>query len=261
MAINIGHAASDERKKVKGGQAGDQSGSEVCIRKWYDGGWQFVIRFTDPKMAEIAAKTCEAGCKNKAIGYDQSQRNNLYYRAKEVNYDLSKIKTKCECDCSAFMCVCAMAAGVNPKYLYIDGVLRRTKNMRAAFKKIPGVKILTAKKYLTSDKYLKRGDILVREHKHTVMALANGSKVQTDLLKKPSKVVKPFTPYLVRVQVSALNIRKGPGAKYGIMGTIKNKGVYTIVKEQTNGSTKWGLLKAGIEEENMWIALKYTKKV
>lgn len=30
MAINIGHAASDERKKVKGGQAGDQSGSEVC---------------------------------------------------------------------------------------------------------------------------------------------------------------------------------------------------------------------------------------
>ena len=45
------------------------------------------------------------------------------------------------------------------------------------------------------------------------------------------------------------------------MGTIKNKGVYTIVKEQTNGSTKWGLLKAGTEEENMWIALKYTKKV
>ena len=39
-----------------------------------------------------------------------------------------------------------------------------------------------------------------------------------------------------------LNIRKGPGTNYGINGSIKDKGVYTIT-EVKNGS--WGKLKSG----------------
>lgn len=256
MAILIGHASIDENRKAKGGQAGDQTQKEVYTRTWYDKGWDLVIRFEDSKMAEKAAIACEQACKNNKIGYDQSQRNNLYFRAKEVNFDLSKITKACECDCSSLMCVCAMAAGVPAKYLYIDGVLRRTGNMRAAFKKIPGVKILTQSKYLTSDKYLKRGDILVKENSHTVMALENGSKI-----KEPSKVTMPFTPYLVRVTTGELNIRKGAGVKYAKVGIIKDKGVYTIVEEKMNGTTKWGLLKSGAENRDRWISLAYTKKL
>ena len=59
--------------------------------------------------------------------------------------------------------------------------------------------------------------------------------------------------YKVRVTATALNIRKGPGTSYAATGQIRDKGVYTIVKEQ-NG---WGYLKSGAG----WIALKYTKKV
>lgn len=261
MAILIGHASLDEYGKVKGGEAGDQNNKEVFTREWYDKKWDFVIRFEDAKKAEKAAIACEQACKNNNIGYDQSQRNNLYYRAKEVKFDLSKIKTKCECDCSALMCVCAMAAGVDSKYLYIDGTLRRTKNMRDAFKKIPGIKILTHTKYLTSDKYLKRGDILVREGNHTVMALENGSKVSNDTLKTPVKVTVTFKPYVARVKVSTLNIRKGPGTKYEKVGVIDDRGAYTIVKEKMNGLTKWGLLKSGAINEDRWISLKYTEKV
>lgn len=63
----------------------------------------------------------------------------------------------------------------------------------------------------------------------------------------------PKTGYKVKVTVSALNIRKGPGTKYGINGTIRDGGVYTIVQEE-NG---WGKLSSGAG----WISLQYTKRV
>lgn len=59
--------------------------------------------------------------------------------------------------------------------------------------------------------------------------------------------------YLVKVTANSLNIRKGPGANYGINGAITNKGTYTIVETQGN----WGKLKSGAG----WICLDYTKKV
>lgn len=63
-------------------------------------------------------------------------------------------------------------------------------------------------------------------------------------------------PYLVRVKISNLNIRKGPGTNYGSTGFIK-PGVYTIVAESTGtGATKWGKLKSGAG----WISLDYAAK-
>ena len=70
---------------------------------------------------------------------------------------------------------------------------------------------------------------------------------------KPSATT---TPYLVRVTISDLYIRKGPGTNYGKNGFIM-PGVYTIVEESTGtGATKWGKLKSGAG----WIALDYTER-
>lgn len=67
-----------------------------------------------------------------------------------------------------------------------------------------------------------------------------------------------FTPYLVKVTTSVLNIRKGAGTNYGTNGSIRDMGVYTIVEEANGaGATKWGKLKSGAG----WISLDYTKKV
>ena len=66
------------------------------------------------------------------------------------------------------------------------------------------------------------------------------------------------TSYLVKVTTDALNIRKGPGTNYGTNGTIRDKGVYTIVAESDGpGASKWGKLKSGAG----WISLDYTAKV
>lgn len=67
-----------------------------------------------------------------------------------------------------------------------------------------------------------------------------------------------FKPYLVRVTISDLYIRTGPGTTYTNKGFIP-PGVYTIVQESAGkGSVAgWGKLKSGAG----WIALDYAKRV
>ncbi|MBQ9631881.1 MAG: SH3 domain-containing protein [Lachnospiraceae bacterium] len=72
--------------------------------------------------------------------------------------------------------------------------------------------------------------------------------------KEPDKSSK--FPYLVRISISDLNYRKGPGTSHASYGYIE-PGVYTIVDEQDG----WGLLKAYAEKRNGWVKLSYTEKV
>lgn len=171
MAIKIGHASIDENGKTTGGTAGDQTGKEVVVRTWYNGSWHTVLRPKSSTLAEKSAAACEAACANNKIGYDQYGRNTLYKQAKTVNFDLSKITTACECDCSSLMHVCAMAGGANLTY---GSTAFRTATMVNELVATGDYEKLTDSKYLTSDAYLKRGDILVKSG-HTVMALENGS--------------------------------------------------------------------------------------
>lgn len=67
-----------------------------------------------------------------------------------------------------------------------------------------------------------------------------------------------FTAYKVKVTTGVLNIRKGAGTNYGTNGSIRDRGVYTIVEESDGtGASKWGKLKSGAG----WISLDYTEKV
>lgn len=167
----IGHASIDENGKAAGGKAGDSTKKEVCKRSWYNGNWHTVLRPKSSTIAEKSAQACEAACANDNIGYDQNQRNTLNTQAKAVGYDLSKITTPCECDCSSLMHVCAIAGGAKMSY-GSNGATTRT--MVNAFVNSGAYEKLTASKYLTSDKYLKRGDVLVKTG-HTAMNLTDGS--------------------------------------------------------------------------------------
>lgn len=75
------------------------------------------------------------------------------------------------------------------------------------------------------------------------------------------KVVYPvaaFSPYTVRVTISDLYIRGGPGTGYAKKGFIA-PGVYTIIEESagTGSTAGWGRLKSGAG----WISLDYCKKL
>lgn len=71
-------------------------------------------------------------------------------------------------------------------------------------------------------------------------------------------VGKTFEPYIVRVEVDALNIRLAPTTLATVVGTIKDRGAYTIVAEEDGlGASRWGKLKSGAG----WISLDYCKFV
>jgi peptidoglycan hydrolase-like protein with peptidoglycan-binding domain len=168
MAVKIGHASIDENGRVCNGNAGDQTGKEVCTRNWYNKPWTSVIRPKDIVIADKIAKAMEQACANNNIGYDQNQRTTLFTQAKANNWNLSKISVKCETDCSALVAVCVNAAGIHiSKDIY-------TGNQLQALKSTGKFNIYTSSDYTSSDTKLRRGDILLSSG-HTAIVLSSGS--------------------------------------------------------------------------------------
>ena len=107
--------------------------------------------------------------------------------------------------------------------------------------------------------YSRHGEIAAEVNRRLQGASNGGGVVVT-----PPAAEKPtggttgatVTPYHVRVKITNLNIRKGPGTNYGSTGYIQ-PGIYTIVAESTGkGAAKWGKLKSGAG----WISLDYATK-
>lgn len=107
--------------------------------------------------------------------------------------------------------------------------------------------------------YSRHGEIAAEVNRRLQGASDGGGVVVT-----PPAAEKPtggttgatVTPYHVRVKITNLNIRKGPGTNYGATGYIQ-PGIYTIVAESTGkGAAKWGKLKSGAG----WISLDYATK-
>lgn len=107
--------------------------------------------------------------------------------------------------------------------------------------------------------YSRHGEIAAEVNRRLQGASNGGGVVVT-----PPAAEKPtggttgatVTPYHVRVKITNLNIRKGPGTNYGATGYIQ-PGIYAIVAESTGkGASKWGKLKSGAG----WISLDYATK-
>lgn len=178
MAVMIAHASKDERGKINGGAAGDQTGKEVCIRAWYNRPWNVVIRFMVPAVREKVAYAMERAANNPHIGYDQHQRNTALAEARKVGYDPGKISVDCEADCSALVTLACIYAGVPERSLYKDGNSATTTTLRARLRATGTVDVYTAKKYTASPDLLLRGDILLYEGHH-VAVVVQGNEIPT----------------------------------------------------------------------------------
>lgn len=170
--VKIAHASIDENRQAKGGQAGDQTGKEVCVRDWYSKPWNCVIRFNDVKMAEKVAECMEKAAANDNIGYDQNQRNTLLNLARKYNYDVSKVTEPCETDCSALVSVACMYAGIPESSLTLHGNCATTRTLRAILKATGEVSIFTTPLYTNRKDKLKKGDILLKEGSHVAVVVS-----------------------------------------------------------------------------------------
>lgn len=172
--VMIGHASSDERGKLSGGKAGDQTGKEVYIRTWYNRPWNVVLRAKDVTMREKIADCMVKACNNAAIGYDQYQRNTLLAYARNVNYDPSKVTTPCETDCSALVSLCCIYAGISESVLYRSNNSATTSTLKSRLIGTGKFEAYSSKDYTAKSDKLLRGDILLYEGHHTAVV------VQTD---------------------------------------------------------------------------------
>lgn len=179
MISNCGH---DENNKYHGGKAGDQTGGEWTVRSWYNRPWTCILRHPDAKVREKIAEYAKSAAKNDNIGYDQWNRLSFWDELQKADYDPAKIKTKCEADCSLGVAAIVKAVGHKLGIKELEDVPTSmvTGNERSTLKKA-GFTVYTASKYLSSDKYLVPGDILLYDAKdsgHTAINLDTGSKVE-----------------------------------------------------------------------------------
>lgn len=175
----ISNCGIDERGKINGGRAGDQTGKEYWVRSWYNGGWNVILRPNTRAIGDRLAKIARAAAENNHVGYDQGQRTTYYKALKSVNWKPENITVDCEADCSASTSANIIATGYQldlPK-LKAFSASNSTRTLRNACKSI-GFEVLTESKYLTSSKYLLPGDILLKEGTHVAINLDTGSAVK-----------------------------------------------------------------------------------
>lgn len=206
MAVYIAHASIDENGKIAGGQAGDQTSKEVCIRTWYNKNWQYVLRINNEKVRKQFANNMIDIANNNKVGYDQNQRNTLLTQAKSVKFDFTKISVACECDCSSAVTICLLGAiykvlGVEEyqkahDVLVTSGNCATTKNLRSKLGKITAFTVNTynSSTYTANSSKAVFGDIYLREGSHVVVCVMDGAKqsieTATNTSKKNEKVLE-----------------------------------------------------------------------
>jgi hypothetical protein len=220
MSVKIGHASISETGGINGAK-GDSTGKEVCIRDWYDKGWDFMAIHPDAAVREKHAVAIEDACNNDYIGYGQNDRNTAYTQYKAAG-SIKAIKTKCNTDCSALQNLAALVSGA-PGVTYGSNGWT-TSTMKAALVKA-GYKIITDKTMLSSAEYCVRGAIYVKAGSHTVAGLTNGSKASQALAKAGiTTATAAATATASKTQTAAASTTKVENAKSfnkSLAGTYK----------------------------------------
>ena len=188
MAKYIAHSSIDERGKISGGQAGDQTGKEVGIRTWYDKPFTQVLRIENKEVREQFANNMIDCANNNNVGYDQGGRNTILTEAEKVNFDFSKIAKKCESDCSSLATVCILGAIYKilgkdaylkaKAVLVVSGNCATTSTLPSRLQKLTVIKVTlyTSTAYTRGTSKAVYGDIYNKPGSHVVCYIDDGKK-------------------------------------------------------------------------------------
>ena len=262
----IANSGKDENGAYHGGKAGDQSGHEAELKKWYNRPWTVVLRYPNQAVALKIAELSIAMCLNDNVGYDQDQRGTYWQQLKAAGYDPSKITTACEEDCTAGVSANVKGAGALMGIKALENLpLCTSRNMKQEFTKA-GFVALTASKYRTSPDYLLPGDILLYESHHAACNITIGSKMREDWYPEgyatqtkpepPVDEVPEFDFPAVMITGSSVFVRKGPSTDYGSFGVVhqNDRLHYFGYTYPANG---WYLVE--FEKQTGWVSGKYGK--
>lgn len=217
---NIVHASLNEKGGIYGGQSGDQTGKEICVRSYYDRPWDLVLRYPDPVLADEYTKKAEEIAADPSHGYDQLKRWGPDF------------------DCSSLVCYVVESVGIPVRSA---GKSTYTGNMKAGFTKCGFVivdtnapvepvkppstsndKIHIVKKGETLSAISKRYGVSIDELMNANKFIKNPNKIYIgDRLTIPTKTEQVYHGK-VKTNGDVLNIRAGKGTNYRVIGTLKN---------------------------------------
>jgi hypothetical protein len=177
--ITFGSARIDERGRISGGKAGDQTGRELSTQGAYiyGGGWDVCIRIKDKVKRQKYIDFIKWACDSKHIGYDQSNRLTLYNELKKLHFSYKHLSKNVECDCSSLVSCGLIVAGfdkINPANTTAtleDDIVKKYPNDFSVF----------SKRYKNGDhtkisKWWRNGDILNKYGHHVVTVVSGGRK-------------------------------------------------------------------------------------
>lgn len=217
---NIVHASLNEKGGIYGGQSGDQTGKEICVRSYYDRPWDLVLRYPDPVLADEYTKKAEEIAADPSHGYDQLKRWGPDF------------------DCSSLVCYVVESVGIPVRSA---GKSTYTGNMKAGFTKCGfvivdtnapvepvkppstlGNKIHVVTKGETLSAISKRYGVSIDELMNANKFIKNPNKIYIgDKLTIPTKTEQVYHGK-VKTNGDVLNIRAGKGTNYRVIGTLKN---------------------------------------
>lgn len=230
---NIVHASLNEKGGIYGGQSGDQTGKEICVRSYYDRPWDLVLRYPDPVLADEYTKKAEEIAADPSHGYDQLKRWGPDF------------------DCSSLVCYVVESVGIPVRSA---GKSTYTGNMKVGFTKCGFVIVDTnapvepVKPPSTSDNKIhvvtkgetlsaisKRYGVSIDELMNANKFIRNPNKIYIgDKLTIPTKTEQVYHGE-VKTNGGVLNIRAGKGTNYKIIGTLPNGSGVTL----SNVSGEW----------------------
>ncbi len=187
MTVYVSQASCDERGKYVGGQAGNQSGTELNTRAYYSssGNPWVTYRAKDAATASKIANAAAQAVANMHIGYDQYERNTVRTQAMAVSWVMSAIKKDCECDCTSLAATCCICAGLSDAALFKGGNLMytgdaATKLVNAGMQRVGSG---------LAESALRLGDVLVRDGHCVVVTSAPAQSGSTATPSKPTTAV------------------------------------------------------------------------
>lgn len=204
MTVYVSQASCDERGKYVGGQAGNQSGTELNTRAYYSssGNPWVTYRAKDAATAKKIADAAAQAVANMHIGYDQYERNTIRTQAMAVSWVLSAIRKNCECDCTSLAATCCICAGLSDSALFKGGNLMYTGDAATKLTNAGMQRVGTG----LAESALRLGDVLVRDGHCVIVTTA---PTQSGAHVAPTTAVSGSIDELARAVIAG---RYGTGA-------------------------------------------------
>lgn len=231
MGTIIGSARINERGGIGGGAPGDQTGKETMREPWYkhELGW-YVLRPKSPRHAYMIARNMEAICDNQHVGYCQETNQSLLEECRKYSYDVSKVARNVNVDCARAVRVCVLYAGIWSGDFY-------TVTLKDRLMETGAFDLITDPKVCDSERYLRRGDILVTRSKGHAVVVISGMGDSLAKVKAKADVYIRRTPSLTGWAESVL--KTGQSLMFEGSVGVDSRGVDWYCVVVSGGSYGW----------------------